>query len=778
MENLNLLTLNNTATLQALDWDQLVSLWGRYAHFPQTKRKLSNAPKYHNKNQLEEIYHELSEFLENHENEDLFFKNTLISTIPQEHQIPRDLSYLEKDGILSLEDLHPLAKLIEVCLKLELKSKEQSLKNLEKDFLNELRLILSPEGEVFFDRHPWFIEINQQLSQVESDIRQAIRKLESQESWAKALQFKGLDIKYDKFTVAINADYYQAHFGRIIDHSETKKTFFIEPHSIQKLNQKRSELFSEQQNLLYKISKHFSEKLRPHIFFLKFLFLEVSKLDFLIAKGVFHREYNLCFPQVSPVKKLELQDFFHPLIENPIPNTVELHHEKGLILSGPNTGGKTVCIKSILLSQILLQKGLGVNAKTAILFPFKGLFYFSHDGQNLKEGLSSFAAESKTYLELLQQLENENLICFDEIFNSTSSEEASALATSFFEVILKKSNSYILASTHHHMLKVLHHQKNDFLSAHVLLHPSNHKPSYKLFFGSPGSSHAISIFQTSYTSTDAKFISERAKDLMDNKNLQYESLIHELSNKKHHLEQLIREQKETNQQLFNQKSAVQGELKIKQEIELKKFRKKLDTTFNKAHQLLNKVKQGDISSHKKIEKESHHILQELPQETPIPQGKLDAYKNLNKPDSFKRDESYFCINLGKNIILKDFNLPKNMATIKHKNFTLQVPLSSLRKKPASSDKNLVKVHIESTSESNSSLVFDARGMRLDEFQSEIEVRLQGLHHGTLPYIDIIHGHGTGALKAWLRSHLKQNKESFQWEVPKEGLDGITRVFSS
>jgi DNA mismatch repair protein MutS2 len=203
--------------------------------------------------------------------------------------------------------------------------------------------------------------------------------------------------------------------------------------------------------------------------------------------------------------------------------------------------------------------GLFVPSNFAEINPVSGLFYFSNDHQDLKEGLSSFASESLYYLNLLTELAPNNLIIIDEIFNSTSSEEASSLALALFEEIKKRSNSKILVSTHHQMLKTLMHSRIDYLSAHVGFDFDRNLPTYKLLSGEPGSSLAFKIFdKLSHDYNILNHISEKASQYLDQKQLTYESLLQDLSAKKIELDKLLSQNREYNQELKNQKKSMEG----------------------------------------------------------------------------------------------------------------------------------------------------------------------------------------------------------------------------
>ncbi|MFZ8934178.1 MAG: MutS-related protein, partial [Bacteriovoracaceae bacterium] len=267
-----------------------------------------------------------------------------------------------------------------------------------------------------------------------------------------------------------------------------------------------------------------------------------------------------------------------------------------MLISGPNTGGKTVTLKSIAINYLFLHLGMFIPSKKAKLYPFKKIFYFSHDQQDLKSGLSSFASEAKNYLYLLEEIRNdEALILIDEIFNSTSSEEASALAIALIEEIFKISQSLVFISTHHQFLKAYTHQQKQLISCHVGFDSVKHTPTFKLVLGTPGGSMAFDIFQQLCQNFKLhNNIGNRAREVLESDKLNYENLINELINKQTHLDKVIEENKRTQQQLERKKRQQDGLLLLEKEKILSEFNKKLDKLLAEAQSLSIQVKKGEI----------------------------------------------------------------------------------------------------------------------------------------------------------------------------------------
>ncbi|MDO9183063.1 MAG: Smr/MutS family protein, partial [Bacteriovorax sp.] len=431
------------------------------------------------------------------------------------------------------------------------------------------------------------------------------------------------------------------------------------------------------------------------------------------------------------------------------------------------------------LSILFVHLGLFVPANSAEIFPAQELFYFSHDHQNLSEGLSSFASEAKYYLELLQNLGETNLIIIDEIFNSTSSEEASALAISFLEEIHERSISKIIISTHHQVLKTFMHARGDYVSAHVGFDFELNRPTYKLITGEPGSSLAFKIFDNLSEKFGLKTqISSKAKTLLDEKHVTYESLLQELSQKKIDLDKILFQNRNLQNELKNQKASMEGILFLEREKILIDYSKKIHTYFDQAETLLANVKKGEIANRRTLINNISSIQSSLNTETPSKAIRTEVdqkhihFKSISFTD-IKINMTVFSVSIKKNVKVVQINSRKKEIQIQHGALSVWVTTESLRWPsgviPSGSN---VLINIERTVKGD--IEIDCRGMRLEEFQKTAEQAIDEVFSGEIPFVTIIHGHGDGILKNWLRTYLKKEYKELHFENI-EGNDGCTKI---
>lgn len=789
--SLNLLNGNNEALL-LLDWPQLTSNIASLAHFELTRDKLLQAPQALDYDIIEQELNLLEVCIDNFENFNLAFSSK-IRFLPDGKDFFALIPEISKAKLFEARELHFIAQITECYLnafkefdflvfRQSYSIEEETKKALKKNFVAPLRDFVDQNGNVSYERHPLLKKLYAEVLSLEHDLRISIQKIGKSDVFSNKLQLDNYDIINDRYVLAIRSDSYNSDLGPIIARSQSGMTLFVEPYEVRDKGNKRIHLLAEIEAVILKLTieiSHFIHKHSPAFVTIAEWCLE---LDWLNTKATFTHKMGLTKPILNQKFYFEFSNIFHPLIQNPIKNNLVLDSShRGLIISGPNTGGKTVALKSFTLSMLLVHMGFYVPASSANIHPVKDLFYFSHDHQNLSEGLSSFASESKYYLELLSSLGPLNLIVIDEIFNSTSSEEASALAIAFLEEIHSKNKAKVILSTHHQVLKTFMHSNSDYVSAHVGYDFELNKPTYKLVLGEPGSSLAFKIFDNLSMKFGLKTqISQRAKELLDNKQVTYETLLLELSQKKVELDKLLSHNRTLNTELKNQKSSMEGTLFLEREKIINEYTKKIKNIFSEAEKVFEQVKNEKISSKRALQNEMHSIqsaiLKEAPaKKTDIFNPEIYAHMKAISFDDIKVGDTVFSVTIRKNVKVQNINTRKKEIQVNNGSLSVWVSIDTLRyssgNRPSSPQ---ISINVQRTIRGE--IEIDCRGMRLEEFQKTCEQSISEVISGEIPFVTIIHGHGDGILKNWLRSYLKKEHQDLQWENI-EGNDGCTKIFN-
>jgi len=720
-----------------------------------------------------------------------------LQTLSSSESFYQNTLRLQKSAILDISELNQVALSVEFFLNnykllLGLSLTEIANDDFHKikryftnNFLKDFRTFVETDGTVDYLKHPRLRLLYKKQIELESKIRKSLSGIQMDNNVSKALQFSGHDIINDRYVIAIKTDAYTSKFGQIIARSDSGQTLFIEPGQIKQNNYERLQLVLEFQkeitSLTSQYSKALTERLDDLFDFDKILF----KFDDIDTRAHFATSLGLTRPEILDEPGMNVIQMFHPLIQNPIKNDLFLDQSKnGLIISGPNTGGKTASLKTIVFIQLFAHFGLFVPASKAQVHLYKKIFYFGNDQQSLPEGLSSFAAEVENYSELFDTLDESNLIVIDEIFNSTSSEEASALAVSLFNEIHKVANAHFLVSTHHQMLKTLTHQNDEYISCHVGFDPDSKRPTYKLIYGLPGSSQALNIFQLLTEDNEInKAIFDNSLKILDKKMVSYEALLEKVSKKEVELDRLILKNSDLKKQLKNQKSSMEGIYKLKLAEKVEKAEGEIKKITIKADKLISEIKIGNITKHKNLAKKSHGIQAELRIMSPIKKQETvrdEKYQHLKSPANIIVGNSYFSTFLYQTVKIKSVNLKKGIAMVTKGLMTISCPVDSLRETNETKTAPMAKdpqVSIHYQKDSSATIEYDCRGMRLEEFEHIVHNAISDLLAEKVPFVNIIHGHGTGVLKSWLRKMIKTQKD-IRIDPSESGNDGETRIIVS
>ena len=782
---INLITTQHSVHHAQVEWDVLSGIISQFAYFESNKKSLVSQVFVNRNDELSVEFVRTQTYLQEFKDDYRQLVGQLFNKLPADESLDRHIQHLIKDGVLNFSELNKVVLLIESAqfMKQDLpafkiaefqKISEMDFNPIQRKFLREFRHLVDSSGEVHFERHPELADLNKRLRELESRIRQTVQEWINTPSNQKTLQYNSYDVHYDRFVVPVRSDSYRSDIGLIVSRSESGSTLFVEPYEVRDACNRRLELIAKIDEIINQLEMKFSRSLgefSPLMTEANFL---IKRIDFYLAKTDFATRYHLECPSIRSTPGFKFSQLFHPLIKGAVKNSADCYHNHhGIVISGPNTGGKTVFLKSITLAYLLFYHGFFVPAQEAEMYPYEGVFYFGNDLQDLQTGLSSFSGEVKNYIDLMENILPSNLILIDEIFNSTSSDEASALSLAYFDELHRRAVCHIVVSTHHQMFKTLIHQDRNYISCHVGFDTANMKPTYKVQWGTPGASMAIDIFRIlSRGHEGVKDVPAKALSHLSAKNVSYETLLQKVSQKQIELDQLLNANRQHEIELKNQKGAMEGILNLKMKEELAKARQEVEKILNEARALVEEARRNEIQKVKRIDDKSHQLKGQInklqgvePIEETVPVGDLDI-------KDIKAGDTVYSHILKKEFTVHGVDPRRKEVTIAKGPIKLTVPVITLGRSKRAPLQPKVSVSFEKTS--NSQLEFDVRGMRLSEFQNLIEKALGDLLSGDVPYISVIHGHGDGVLKNWLRDYLKRSRD-FQMDTSETGNDGETKI---
>jgi len=599
---------------------------------------------------------------------------------------------------------------------------------------------------------------------------------------SKLLMDTYYSIRNNRYVIPVKTQHKNHIKGIIHGSSNTNETLFIEPEMIVSLDNElvyvESMISREEEKILIdlcnKINQYSDPLLRDYD--------TIIFLDIIFAKG------RYCIKtegsRLNIGDRFDIIDIRHPLLvlkQVPVvPNSLELRDGvKGVIISGPNAGGKTVFLKSIGLALIHLKLGLFFTAyDRSVIILFRNIFTCFGDAQNIEEGLSTFSGHIKRLKEILERCGENDLILLDEIASDTDPKEGSALSAAIISRMIEKG-AYVFVTTHFHELRQWAAERKDVINAAMGFDPENFKPTYKLIPGASGESYTLRIAKEMGIPED---IIENANQILGEEYKEYAEMTNILKNKEREVLLKLRELEE---------------LKATREREYEELKEKGEKEFQKRIAELNEKYNGLISELQsylnKISREISRIQKESDMKRAVSVQK-DVREFLEKKRISQKRENVSEFQIGDyvsvgtikssgQIIEIDNRKNRALININGKNIWADLREVRIAENQENNDvKSQYPVPTDDGKKYSSDVIeyekaLDVRGMYLDEAISEVERELDYAYRKSFSRIRIIHGHGTGSLKTGIRKYLRESiyVSAFRPAELQDGGDGVTIV---
>ena len=482
----------------------------------------------------------------------------------------------------------------------------QSIPSLENARNKIFSVIDISTGEV--KDLPSIKEIRKKIALLHREIESALKKYTSDSTLNSALQNNVPALKADRELLAVRSDHRSSIKGIVHEVSASGQTLYIEPEEIVRAN---NQLVQEEFNLqseLNKIFKELSDSLREYCSDFILCHDSMLLLDSTCAAAKYQSEIHGVFAENCDTEKEPplILNARHPLLaEKAVPVTINfMLGKKVMIITGPNTGGKTVTLKTVALFSLMNQAGFPIPADEGTRLPFfNSIFADIGDEQSIDESLSTFSSRMKNIALALENADEKSLVLLDELGTGTDPLEGGAIAMAVLDSLLEK-NSFVLVTTHHGVLKNYGYANSRCVNASVEFNSESLRPTYKLLVGMSGESHAIDI---ALNSGLPQKVVEQAKSYISNQQADVSSLIKGLTEKHIELEELIKCQKEKQDELSLKEAKIHSrEVKMLQkEIELKQLEHSQSTVFlqemrSKLENLVRVLREGEITREKTL----------------------------------------------------------------------------------------------------------------------------------------------------------------------------------
>ncbi len=692
-------------------------------------------------------------------------------------------------GILSIKELNDIANflyLITVVKKEEqiLINNKISYDNLDKYFSNlisndklltEIRKVITPDLLVSDTASDRLAGIRHGIKVHENRLRQKINELLTKH--ASNLTEPLIVLRSNRLCLPFKVEYKNQVKGIIHDESASKTTVYIEPQECVLINITIESLRNEEKTEIEAILRQLSSVVGSFEHDLSNSLYNLVCLDMIFSKALYAIDTSSIMPKINNDGYINLIQARHPLLkkEEVVPIDITLGEDyKTIIITGPNTGGKTVVLKTVGLLTAMMQCGLFIPANNgSTLSIFENIFVDIGDEQSIEQSLSTFSSHMTKIKYILENKNDSSLVLLDELGSGTDPKEGACLAISIIDD-LKKSYCTTIATTHYSMLKEYAYSNDDVSNASVLFDVETLKPTYKLQVGIPGKSNAFLISQRLGLS---KHILNHASNLYDTTSTDQEKLLLQLD---------IENEKISNTKKEYEHIISEYNLKLKTlEGEFDKLEKQKEAILNKATLEANKIIEETKEKSSVLLDKLKSIKESNLKEHEIADIKYQA-RSL-KVNKVKEEEKVKKLFIGDYVFVSSYNQVGVITNIKKDKYEVQIGqfkmFFDIKELKASKSpvkkvvKKVKKVNVVSN-KSDAKMQLDLRGFRYEEVHEAIDLFIDKAYLANIPVINIVHGYGSGAVRDAVYKYLKSSTyvKDYRFGGEGEGLNGATVVY--
>jgi DNA mismatch repair protein MutS2 len=648
-----------------------------------------------------------------------------------------------------------------------------------------IKMSIDENGTVLDGASDQLRGIRQKLRSTESRIREKLESLIRSSSAQKMLSDAIVTIRNERFVIPVKQEYRSAYGGIVHDQSSSGATLFIEPQAIVTLNNELQEAKvkekQEIERILIALTVQVAEvanELRQNVYLL-------GELDFMFAKGRYSHELKASKPKMNDRGYIKLVKAKHPLIaqEDVVANDIELGDQyTSIVITGPNTGGKTVTLKTLGLFTLMAQAGLQIPALDGSeMAVFKHVFADIGDEQSIEQSLSTFSSHMVNIVDILQKVDHESLVLFDELGAGTDPQEGAALAISILDQVYEKG-ARVVATTHYPELKAYGYNREGVVNASVEFDIETLSPTYKLLIGVPGRSNAFEISRRLGLSAE---VIERAKGYIGSETNKVENMIASLEDSRRQSEHELEEAEELRKEAQKLHKELQSqiiEFNEKRDKLYEKAEEKAQATVKAASEEAEKI----ISNLRKMSQKNHALVKEhelIEARKRLEDAVPTLEKSKKKPAAPKKQER--TLQAGDEVKVLSWGQKGTLVErVSSNEWQVQMGIMKMKVK----EKDLEYISSPKPVETKPlatvkgkdyhvNLELDLRGERYENALIRVEKYIDDALLANYPRVSIIHGKGTGALRKGVQEYLKNHRsvKNIRFGEASEGGSGVTVV---
>ena len=779
--------------LEKIEYPKILNILSAYALTYIGKEKCATLTPSKNKNDVQNMLKETEEALNI-----LYRCNT--PPISEIADNAKNLKTIESYGTLSIKSILELTNILKMSDELKKYFYNDFLESNEFIYLADIfsklysnSLIIEKISYSIIDENTIDDRASKNLAfirkkqrNIEQDIKTKLNTFLHSSTYSKYIQENVITIRNDRYVIPVKDEYRRQIKGFVHDISSSGSTVFIEPISVFELNNELANLKNEENLEIEKILQDLSKLFYPYANEIKEDIECIGKLDFAFAKAKYSRDIHGITPIISTQKQIILKDAKHPLLdqEKAVPISLELGTTfNTLVITGPNTGGKTVTLKTVGLLTAMACSGLNIPASTqSSIYVFDNIFADIGDDQSITESLSTFSAHMTNIVDIVKNSTENSLILVDELGSGTDPVEGASLAISVLDYF-KSNYSLTVATTHYQELKKYALSTDGFENASVEFDVNTLSPTYHLLIGVPGKSNAFEISRKlglpdsiineakrNLTKNDIDF-EELLKNIYDNKSkIENEKL--EISKKLNEITKLKKSLERDNTKLNEQEHEIINNAKVQ-------ARNILLDAKEEANEIISKM--NDVSKsnsdlnnlRNKLNKDIKYISADS-----LSNNVAKESKSAISIEDAKPNTEVFVTTLGQNGIIVSNVSKSNEVQVQVGSMKLSVKLKYLEKIVNKNKTNKSTSSYSSVSKAKHvSSEINVIGLNVEEAVFTVDKFLDDCSIANLQTVRIVHGKGTGKLREGIHKFLKSDSrvKSFRVGTYGEGEMGVTVV---
>ena len=774
----------NKKILDILEFDKVKQLFEPYLQTEQGEMELAALTPTDKKESIETAFRELEDMEQILLEEPRF----AVSTIQDVRPVAKRL---EMEASLNIDELLALKAVLRVTH--ELKDFYDNLENVRLERLHRLfdNLVDLPrlQGGLQAINEGGFVEsfaseklakIRRRIQENEHQVREILQDL--LKSKADMLADAVIASRNGRNVLPVKNTYRNRIAGVVHDISASGNTVYIEPRAVVNLNEEIANHRADERYEIIQILEELSDTLRPHAAEIANNAWIIGHLDLIKAKYRFMRDYKAVVPEVSSNRSIQLLQLRHPLIENAVAN--DLHFTEDLteiVITGPNTGGKTIMLKTLGLAQIMAQSGLPILADPGSRVGiFSQVFADIGDEQSIEQSLSTFSSHMTNIVSILNQVDTASLILLDELGAGTDPQEGAGLAIAILED-LRLRGIKTMATTHYPELKAYGIETAGVQNASMEFDTASLRPTYRFMQGVPGRSNAFEIARRLGLSETIIQDAMKMTNTDNDVNQIIEKLEAQTLESRKRLD-TIQEVEQENLKFNRALRKLYNELTRERETELNKAREEAKEIVEMALSESDRILQG---LHAKSQLKPHEIIEAKAQLKKLAPETVDLSKNkvlkkAKKARAPKVGDEILVISYGQRGTLvkqlKDGRWEAQVGLIKMTLEEKEFNLIKVEKEAAQPKKRQVNV-VKRSNTSGPRARLDLRGKRYEEAMQELDGFIDQALLNNMAQVDIIHGIGTGVIREGVTKYLRRNKhvKSFEYAPQNAGGSGATIV---